>query len=99
MHGMELSGPWQACYNSSYKTQSRDRSLAGARLDPVIHPLRGKQRMLKVLLAASVAVLCGSAFAQDAYPTKKPITLVSPYPDPTLTRLEPGTLLIVVRLP
>ena len=26
-------------------------------------------------------------------------TLVSPYPDPTLTRLEPGTLLIVLRLP
>jgi hypothetical protein len=26
-------------------------------------------------------------------------TLVSPYPDPTLTRLEPGTLLLVVRLP
>ena len=26
-------------------------------------------------------------------------TLVSPYPDPTLTRLEPGTLLIVLRIP
>ena len=26
-------------------------------------------------------------------------TLVSPYPDPSLTRLEPGTLLIVLRLP
>ena len=25
-------------------------------------------------------------------------TLVSPYPDPTLTRLEPGTLLIVLRV-
>jgi hypothetical protein len=27
------------------------------------------------------------------------ITLVSPYPDPTLTRLEPGTLAIVLTLP
>jgi hypothetical protein len=26
-------------------------------------------------------------------------TLVSPYPDPSLTRLEPGTLLIVLRIP
>ena len=26
-------------------------------------------------------------------------TLVSPYPDPSLTRLEPGTLLIVLRVP
>lgn len=26
-------------------------------------------------------------------------TLFSPYPDPAITRLEPGTLLIVVRLP
>ena len=26
-------------------------------------------------------------------------TLVSPYPDPSLERLEPGTLLIVLRLP
>jgi hypothetical protein len=26
-------------------------------------------------------------------------TLVSPYPDPSLTRLEPGTLLLVLRLP
>jgi hypothetical protein len=26
-------------------------------------------------------------------------TLVSPYPDPTLSRLEPGTLLIVLRVP
>ena len=26
-------------------------------------------------------------------------TLISPYPDPTLERLEPGTLLVVVRLP
>jgi hypothetical protein len=26
-------------------------------------------------------------------------TLISPYPDPTLERLEPGTLLIVLRLP
>jgi hypothetical protein len=26
-------------------------------------------------------------------------TLISPYPDPTLSRLEPGTLLLVVRLP
>jgi hypothetical protein len=26
-------------------------------------------------------------------------TLISPYPDPSLTRLEPGTLLIVLRIP
>ena len=26
-------------------------------------------------------------------------TLISPYPDPSLSRLEPGTLLIVLRLP
>lgn len=26
-------------------------------------------------------------------------TLVSPYPDPSLTRLQPGTLLIVLRVP
>jgi hypothetical protein len=26
-------------------------------------------------------------------------TLISPYPDPALSRLEPGTLLIVLRIP
>ena len=31
--------------------------------------------------------------------TRKSWTLVSPYPDPALRRLESGTLIVVVRLP
>jgi tripartite-type tricarboxylate transporter receptor subunit TctC len=36
--------------------------------------------MLRFIVAAALAAVCGGALAQDAYPTKKPITLVSPYP-------------------
>ena len=47
--------------------------------------------MLKWLVSACVACFCTAALAQDAYPTRKPITLVSPYPaggaSDVLTRL------------
>jgi tripartite-type tricarboxylate transporter receptor subunit TctC len=47
--------------------------------------------MLRLLFAAAIATLCGGALAQDAYPTRKPITIVSPYPaggaSDALTRL------------
>ena len=36
--------------------------------------------MLRSVLVAIVALACGGALAQEPYPTKKPITLVSPYP-------------------
>ena len=36
--------------------------------------------MLRLLVAGTIAMLCGGAFAQEVYPTKKPITLISPYP-------------------
>lgn len=36
--------------------------------------------MLRFILLAALAALSGTAIAQDAYPTRKPITLVSPYP-------------------
>jgi len=51
------------------------------------------KRMLKFIpaLLSCVAVMHGTAGAQDAYPTRKPITLVSPYPaggaSDALTRL------------
>lgn len=36
--------------------------------------------MLRLMLLACLALACGGAHAQDAWPTRKPITLVSPYP-------------------
>ena len=52
--------------------------------------------MLRYIFVGSLAVICGGALAQDAYPTKKPITLVSPYPaggaSDVLTRILANSL-------
>ena len=52
--------------------------------------------MLRHIFVAGLALLCGGAFAQDAYPSKKPITLVSPYPaggaSDVLTRILANSL-------
>lgn len=52
--------------------------------------------MLRFIFGASLAILCGSALAQDAYPTRKPITIVSPYPaggaSDVLTRILANSL-------
>jgi len=52
--------------------------------------------MLRLGLVSMLALLCGSAVAQDAYPTKKAITLVSPYPaggaSDALTRILANSL-------
>lgn len=52
--------------------------------------------MLRFIVAVSLALLSGSALAQDAYPTRKPITLVSPYPaggaSDVLTRILAASL-------
>ena len=52
--------------------------------------------MLRLFVVAGLALLCGNALAQEAYPTKKPITLVSPYPaggaSDVLTRILANSL-------
>ena len=52
--------------------------------------------MLRLIIGASLAMLWGGALAQDAYPTRKPITLVSPYPaggaSDALTRILANSL-------
>ena len=52
--------------------------------------------MFRFLLAAILAMASGSAVAQDAYPTRKPITLISPYPaggaSDVLTRILANSL-------
>ena len=52
--------------------------------------------MLRFMCVVGLALLCGSAVAQDAYPTRKPITLISPYPaggaSDALTRILAASL-------
>jgi tripartite-type tricarboxylate transporter receptor subunit TctC len=52
--------------------------------------------VLRFICLASLALLCGSAVAQDAYPSRKAITLISPYPaggaSDALTRILAASL-------